>query len=296
MKSAILPVGSKLNPLLSSILLSLCAIAFASCAPVSQNHYEKRGIQPLSAQQIETELVGRNLHMESIDFDAVVSIDINQTLNSKSLEGEVDSGHWTIEGTDTFCMQFSSWYFGDKQCYRIIHEKSEFLFFTLNGALSYSASVSSQIDNTQAVAQITNIPNDNALPTAETKKAPIGYSESPFDRKQRFIRLAKNCPECNLSGVDFSDAQLNRANLAGANLSGANFTNADLRQANLTGADLSDAILIRANLPGADLSYSNLTGADLSGSNLIRANVIGANINNTNTTGALLESIQGTIQ
>src|SRR5215813_6925714 len=58
-----------------------------------------------------------------------------------------------------------------------------------------------------------------------------------------------------LSGANFSEADLYRANLSGANLTGADLSGANLITANLSGADLSGA-----NLSEADLFRANLSG------------------------------------
>lgn len=116
-----------------------------------------------------------------------------------------------------------------------------------------------------------------------------------------------------LTGTDFCEANLSRANLAGAdlthvNLLGTNLSDANLNNtrfskeiisnATLTGAFLRDVDLSGVDLSGkdlarADLSGANLTGADLSGANLARADLSGANLNQatlvrTNFAGAIL--------
>lgn len=96
-------------------------------------------------------------------------------------------------------------------------------------------------------------------------------AENPEHLKQ--LRETKQCPKCDLSGVDLSGANLSFAVLTGANLSGAN-----LKGANLKNADLS-----RANLTKADLSYANLNKAYLTNANLHQTKFIGASL--TYTTG-----------
>lgn len=64
-------------------------------------------------------------------------------------------------------------------------------------------------------------------------------------------------------GVNFSGADLYRANLSQAFLILANLSHTDLRQANLTGAFLIRANLRHANLSHADFTQANLTRADL---------------------------------
>jgi hypothetical protein len=261
-----------------------------SCAPVSQKHYENNDQLPLTTKQIEQKIVDRNIHLESIDFDAFVRFDKNMQLTATNLNGDTDSGTWAVLGDNQLCLKFRSWYFGDNRCYRVIEDQNHLIFFTPNGALSYTATIS------KPHKAISQNKSDAPITTPIEKHTSQPEQTNSETDKERFIKLARNCPDCNFSGVDLSNAELNHANLAGANLSGANLTNANLRQANLTGANLSNAKLIRANLPGANLSSADLTNADLSGSNLIRANVTGATTTNINLTGAHLESIQGTIQ
>ncbi|MBW4633761.1 MAG: pentapeptide repeat-containing protein [Iphinoe sp. HA4291-MV1] len=93
-------------------------------------------------------------------------------------------------------------------------------------------------------------------------------------------------PNPDLSGQDFSHANLQGKDLSGRNLSYANLSGADLsdtfmHKVNLRGANLSEANLFRANLLLADLREvnlrsANLIGADLSGADLRGANLMGA--------------------
>lgn len=82
------------------------------------------------------------------------------------------------------------------------------------------------------------------------------------------LRNTKQCPGCDLSGVELIGVDLSEANLKGADLSGAVLRNvqliaADLSEANLTNADLRGAILNGANLSGASLRFANLENASL---------------------------------
>lgn len=272
------------------IALLLCLILNSSCAPVSQKHYDNKDQHPLTTEQIEKKIIERSVQLQSIDFDATVLFHKNMTMTATSFGDDTDSGKWSTLDKNLLCLEFDSWYFGDNRCYRIIEDKNHLIFFTQNGALRYTGTI---LKPKERISQ--SRPKDSLIPSFEAANAQPIPKNSETD-KERFIKLARNCPDCNFSGVDLSNAQLNHANLAGANLSNADLTNANLRQANLAGANLSGAKLIRTNLPGANLSSANLTNADLSGSNLIRANMTGAITTNINLTGAHLESIQGTIQ
>jgi Pentapeptide repeats (8 copies) len=90
--------------------------------------------------------------------------------------------------------------------------------------------------------------------------------------------------------VDFHDADLREAILAGAILERANLSGADLREANLFGAILREAHLNGAHLGGADLTAANLSGADLHRAVLERATLVettldGANLNDCSIYG-----------
>jgi|CXWL01.1.fsa_nt_gi hypothetical protein len=80
----------------------------------------------------------------------------------------------------------------------------------------------------------------------------------------------------NLSGLDFTAADLSFNNYTGADLSGAilagtTLTNTSFRGADLTGADLTDA-----STGNTDFSNANLTHADLTNVNLAACNTDGA--------------------
>ena len=93
-----------------------------------------------------------------------------------------------------------------------------------------------------------------------------------------------------LSAVDFSSANLDRANFRGANLSDADFSDANLQNAKFGGADLSGAFLGNADLSGADLHKASLALANLSGADLSGANLLEVNLTNANFSGANVES------
>src|SRR5215472_5952805 len=71
-----------------------------------------------------------------------------------------------------------------------------------------------------------------------------------------------------LSGANFSEADLYRANLSGAKLN----------RANLSGANLSEADLFRANLSGANLNGATLVQTRLSATTMTGAKVYGASV------------------
>lgn len=279
-------------------IFSFCCILIplTACTPVSQSQYEKKGLRPLETSAIEKLLSGITLQLESIDFNASVSFQEDKQIIAKDQWGEEDTGSWSLEPEDRICMKFRSWYYGDTNCFHIIEEnRNKILFFTPNGAIRYTGTRAQEAPkervvkkgSKQKIEQVKLQQDSEVDPPRNVKKE---------SAKDRFTRLARNCPGCNLSGVDLNGAQLANANLEGANLSDADLTGANLRLANLTGADLSNARLIRANLPGASLIGANLTGADLSGSNLIRADITNAILKNTDFSGAHLESIQGKIE
>lgn len=96
-----------------------------------------------------------------------------------------------------------------------------------------------------------------------------------------------NCPDQDLSRVDWRGANLNHANLEAS----------DLRQALLVGANLQHTNLAHANLRGANLSHADLLGANLLRANLEKASWTGSRCpdgtlshHNGNTCGGHLDS------
>lgn len=112
--------------------------------------------------------------------------------------------------------------------------------------------------------------------------------------KTDYFKGRRDFSNCNLSGANLQNFELERANfnegkLIKSNLRGANLHKADLSQtgmnhANLRDADLSDAFMSYCNLAGADLRGANLTNAYLTYANLTGANLCGANLTNAKVT------------
>ena len=107
-----------------------------------------------------------------------------------------------------------------------------------------------------------------------------------------------NFSEANLSGAYLYGTDLRDANFYKTNLQGADLQQSDFRSASLRKAFLSTARFSKANLSGADLTGANLSragldsadlsGADLSDAKLIRANLSGANLSGADLSGANL--------
>ncbi len=269
----------------------------AGCSSVTNRQLIADGKQPLSGQELH-EMIGNNgLHLEAIDFDAKIQFLPDGHLAASDLNGTKEIGKWQITPENELCIKFDRWYFGDLNCYTIFREKNSYAFFTRNGARYYSGTA---ISRTSGVEEIQTIAGKNQKVKGNTSGS-HGYVNdrsarsrpTQAENKHTLLNLARNCPDCKLSGVDLRGANLIAANLTGADLSGADLSDANLRRANLAGANLSGAKLVRTNLTGADLTGSDLSQADLTGSNLIRAIVTNANLDGTIFSDAHLESIEG---
>lgn len=121
-----------------------------------------------------------------------------------------------------------------------------------------------------------------------------GLAETPSEAVVDAIRaanvqqliLTNACYQCDLVGVDLSEAHLigadlREAILVGADLSWSNLEGADLTKANLTGSDLTGAFLTNASLAYANLDHVNFTQAQL-----YHVDVTGASMENLNLADA----------
>jgi uncharacterized protein YjbI with pentapeptide repeats len=120
------------------------------------------------------------------------------------------------------------------------------------------------------------------------KKPPARSYESQARTEARSYEPPK--PNPDLSGQDFSRANLSNRDLSGrnmsyANLSGANLSDTFMHKVILRGANLSDTNMFRANLLLADLREANLRNA-----NLIGADFSGADLRGADLTGARMRS------
>ena len=254
------------------------------------NQMVKNGNKPLPPKQLRSTISGNTLHLESIDFDAKVQFLPDGRLSAKNIQGESDRGHWTISDEKQLCLKFRAWYFNDIHCYTVIEDDDNtFVFFTKNGARYYSGTLL----NVPAVSSDSVKKDTSSASSSPSFSGTRSPEISKVEEKHTMTQLARNCPDCKLSGIDLQGAELITANLSGADLSGADLSGANLRRANLSGADLSRAKLQRTNLAGANLVGCNLQNADLTGSNLIRADVTGANLDGAIFTKAYLEQIKG---
>lgn len=82
----------------------------------------------------------------------------------------------------------------------------------------------------------------------------------------------------DLSGINFSNADLRNANLDGTKLTRVNFHEANLGNAKLKRANLQHANFCRTDLYCTDLSDADLTGANLQGTQLARTSFAGAQL------------------
>ncbi|MBG1271883.1 pentapeptide repeat-containing protein [Nostoc sp. WHI] len=124
-------------------------------------------------------------------------------------------------------------------------------------------------------------------------------SQTPHQSAKKNSDLSgKDYSRANLSNKDLSGRNLSYANLSGANLSdtfmhkvnlrGANLSEANLFRANLLLADLREANLRATNLIGADLSGADLRGADLTGARIRSGERLLVKLVGTNLAGAIM--------
>ena len=111
----------------------------------------------------------------------------------------------------------------------------------------------------------------------EVPPVPTGLTE-----RELLAERARDCPGCDLQGVNLKRADLRGANLAGANLAGANLHAAFLGGANLAGANMEGANLNRADLKRAILDDANIQKAMMYETRFNGASLVGADLTLTN--------------
>ncbi len=122
---------------------------------------------------------------------------------------------------------------------------------------------------------------EKALQRFEQEK---NYNYSNITKNNIKDLLEKNeCIGCRFRGVDFSDANFEKANLQGINFG---YIESVLMKTNFKEANLRKAIFIGANLLNANFEGANLLNANFKGANLKEARFKGANLKNTRFKGA----------
>ncbi len=113
--------------------------------------------------------------------------------------------------------------------------------------------------------------------------------------------LGRNCNSMNFTNANLNQAQLmhatfnyatlNKTQLSHANLEDATLSFADLRHANLTEANLEYAVLVKASLENADLTGAILIKATLDNAVLRNANFSDANLTDASLKDADLNGV-----
>jgi len=299
-----------LNSHLLKIIYPFILLLLVSCAASTEKNAQEQGSPRLDAQEIYNLSTNNTLRLISSDFDSHIYFSEDGSMSASSVFNEnFDYGNWDISSDGKLCLRFSIWYFGDVNCYSIYKDvdKDEYMFFTSNGALAYTATVSpgnsqrmkiktkkdkKPVYVRESMARGKEVPQTDytretvsPAPPVTTPAAVPQFSTATKEEVKHTVKtMAKDCAGCNFEQADLRQANLVGANLRGANLRGADLSRANLRRANLEGADLSGATLLSANLPGANLRNADLSGSDLSGANLIQADFTGATM-----TGCILD-------
>jgi len=252
------------------LVFPLIGIAFllTNCGKHDIDSAIQQGAKKLVANQVNELVFGSSVRMDGYGQTATVEFRQDGALTGTNAVGEKDKGEWKVKG-DELCLFFKKWGQGDKICYQVVQNGSDYKLYNRKGMLFYELSVitpgekNDQHDSTSTPtkegsaehpsppkSQITPDHSEPILPTSPQAAADVDF----------IIRQsAQNCPGCNLA-----HAQLAGQTLIGANLQGANLPEADLSHANLRRANLRGANLYRANLRQADLAGADLTGANLS--------------------------------
>lgn len=101
---------------------------------------------------------------------------------------------------------------------------------------------------------------------------------------------AKGFSNQSLTGMDFSNEDLQRSDFSGASLTGCDFSSADLTNSSfanaaLTGIDFSSGGLDGCDFRGASLSGCDFSSADLQNTDFTAARISGCDFDNADTEG-----------
>ena len=117
------------------------------------------------------------------------------------------------------------------------------------------------------------------------------YYKDIFEKQANFIGAdldlsGTNFSRANLNEADFSMANLNKADFSRANLNKADFSRANLNEANFSGAELNWTDFNGSDLSEANFDWADLRNANLRGANLYKASFYGASFYGADLRGA----------
>ncbi len=284
----------------------LCCFALSGCGPTTVNSLVKEGATQLPAREVLELVKGNTLALHAFSEDAQLYFEPSGKIFAQGVSTDKDKGRWDVSEGGELCFRMEKWWYGDLRCFTVYQsgDKGKVRLAAGSGVLQYSAqqaagdnkglySDSDQKKKSQRRSILKEEGSREAPQKPQlTEERPSGEGAAK-DNAATVEFMAKDCPGCNLAGVDLGRAELIEAKLAGADLHGANLSMANLRRADLQKANLRDAVLTYANLPGADLRGADLRGATLKGANLIKADLTGAKLDGADLTETLKEGTKG---
>lgn len=302
----------------SFLLVLACCLLLCGCGPTTVTSLVKdQGAQQLTAGEVLSLVKGNTLFLHSFEGDTHLFFDASGRLFGKVAANDKDKGSWDVSEGGELCLRMDTWWYGDLRCFQAYRVAGKNLLHLAgaSGVLQYTAEQQAG-DSKQlyvaedqrkkslrrSVRQQEISQSDAAVPQSAPKSSTPKPAVTEEQRRTGFGSsdtgatveyMAKDCPGCNLAGVDLGKAELIGAKLAGADLHGANLSMANLRRADLQKANLREAILTYANLPGADLRGADLRGAKLKGANLIKADLTGAKLEGADLAEVLNEGAKG---
>ena len=299
-------------------LVLFCCFLLYGCGPTTvKSLVNQQGGRQMAAKDVLNLVQGNTLFLQSFNDDAHLYFDPSGKLFAKGLSTDTDKGRWDVSEGGELCFRMEKWWYGDLRCFTVYHsgDRDKVRLATGSGVLRYAAeqeqgdskglysagdqkkkslrrSIRAEKNVQDAAAGINETTRKEQYSPVLTEVRPTDDHGSK-DTGATIEYMAKDCPGCNLAGVDLGKADLIGAKLAGADLHGANLSMANLRRADLQKANLRQAVLTYANLPGADLRGADLRGATLKGANLIKADLTGAKLEGADLTEVLKEGAKG---
>lgn len=129
----------KVKSLLFGTVATVIIVGLSGCASTEAKLQEK-GLSSLSGNDIKQAINGNTLVGKTFDgYSFTTKYTTNGKMSAKGSGGS-DTGKWSVE-SDKFCMQWSKWRKGVKNCHSVYQDGTTFYSVKSSGSLESTFSI-----------------------------------------------------------------------------------------------------------------------------------------------------------